>query len=593
MYKKMIIILLLLNSTVLFAALFGDDKEEVILPTHIFQINGEEYFDASDMYEAIGVDHKSKFEFWKDDTARIKDKLLPTLHASLRAFYDSEGFYAATYTIKESKTTVNVNVVENEPVKVEDINISSDYDLSTLVSFKKGEVFKAKEFINIKGKIAAQLLKDGYCSYELDTKAYVDLVKHSVDLHYVLKKGGVCTFGNTTITGTKSIKDERVILSRVRAKEGERFSTELIKDTSDALYGLQALDSVLVGTDRKFYNVVPVDIVVKEMEKPYQFEAGAGYDTYVGARVHATLTKHNFLNNAQRLKLQLQWSQLDQLAILSFYRPVLFSISEYYVGLGASLGYSNLGYPGFQEEKGFFKLYLDHLSERTTLRVGIVSELINITAKELREGEELKYSVNEGEFFLTYPFVDFTYDGRDSKLNPKYGYFFRFYTEMGLSDSEDSSIYNKTLLEGRLIYTFGELTLATVGVMGAVEEQTRQSLPESKYFFAGGVMSNRAYGFRELGVILSPTVDTIFGAASWANLSLEADYPVWGDLYGAVFTDNTMLTPDAYDFSGEVITSAGVGVRYMTPIGPFKVDVGMNVQDISQYAISFQIGQSF
>jgi translocation and assembly module TamA len=74
---------------------------------------------------------------------------------------------------------------------------------------------------------------------------------------------------------------------------------------------------------------------------------------------------------------------------------------------------------------------------------------------------------------------------------------------------------------------------------------------------------------------------------------LEADYPIWGDLYGAVFTDNTMLTADAYDFSGEIITSAGVGVRYMTPIGPFKLDLGMNVADTSQFGISFQIGQSF
>jgi translocation and assembly module TamA len=126
-----------------------------------------------------------------------------------------------------------------------------------------------------------------------------------------------------------------------------------------------------------------------------------------------------------------------------------------------------------------------------------------------------------------------------------------------------------------------------------IDEETRQSLPESKYFFAGGSFSNRAYGFRELGVIISPTEDTIYGAATWANLSLEADYPIWGDLYGAVFTDNTMLTADAYDFSGEIITSAGVGVRYMTPIGPFKLDLGMNVADTSQFGISFQIGQSF
>ncbi|MDQ7046641.1 MAG: BamA/TamA family outer membrane protein [Sulfurovum sp.] len=194
--------------------------------------------------------------------------------------------------------------------------------------------------------------------------------------------------------------------------------------------------------------------------------------------------------------------------------------------------------------------------------------------------------------YCLYPYVDFVYDARDSKLNPKYGYYISAYLETGFSD-EASSVYYKALLEGRFIHTVGNLTLAAVGKAGVVDEEVSESLPESKYFFAGGAFSNRAYGFRELGVILSSTEDSIYGASTWANLTLEADYPIWGDLYGAVFTDNTMLTEDSYDFTGEIISSAGVGVRYMTPIGPFKLDVGMNVADTSQYGISFQIGQSF
>jgi len=592
MFKNIVFTLVLLSSTPLWASLFGEDKKEVVLPTHSINITGEVYFDESQMYDALGVEYKSMFQFWKDDTATIKDKLLPTLHASLRAFYDSEGFYDATYTIKESNDTILLEVKENEPVKVGDINISSDYDIASLITFEKGNIFQAKEFIAIKSKIMGQLLKDGYCSYDLDTKAYVDLKKHIVDIKYTLKKGGVCTFGAVTITGNETIDDD-VLKSRVRAEEGERFSTELVKDTSDAMYGLLAFDSVVIEVDRKIYNVVPVDIKVKEMERPYHFEAGLGYDTYVGPRVHSSLTKHNFYGDAQMLNLKLAWSKLEQLAILSFYRPVLFDILGQYIGMGAKVGYSNLEFDGFQEEKSFLRAYFDHQSERVNLKVGIASEVININALDnLRPGEDLEFAVNEGEFILLYPYVDFVYDARDSKLNPKYGYYVSAYLETGFSD-EESSVYYKALLQGRLIHTFGNLTLAAVGIAGVVDEEISESLPESKYFFAGGAFSNRAYGFRELGVILSPSEDTIYGASTWANLTLEADYPIWGDLYGAVFTDNTMLTADAYDFSGEIISSAGVGVRYMTPIGPFKLDVGMNVADTSQYGISFQIGQSF
>ena len=104
--------------------------------------------------------------------------------------------------------------------------------------------------------------------------------------------------------------DENVINSRVKAKEGERYSTDLIQDTSNKLYGLNAFDSVLINVDKKFYNVVPVDITFAEMEKPYHLEAGAGYDTYVGFRVLGEITKHNFMGNAQSLKLKATSSKI-------------------------------------------------------------------------------------------------------------------------------------------------------------------------------------------------------------------------------------------------------------------------------------------
>jgi translocation and assembly module TamA len=154
-------------------------------------------------------------------------------------------------------------------------------------------------------------------------------------------------------------------------------------------------------------------------------------------------------------------------------------------------------------------------------------------------------------------------------------------------------VYTKSFVEGHVIHTFDQkLTLAAVLKAGVVDVASNE-LPESKLFFGGGPFLNRAYGYNTMGVILSPTKDTIFGASSMLNLSLEADYPIHGKLFGAIFTDNTMLTDKSYDFNGKVITSVGAGVRYKTPIGPLKLDIGFNVHNPSQHGISFQIGQSF
>lgn len=570
----------------MFTVLFADEVE---LPTHEIYFTGQKHFDESTLQDALGVKTPSFFQFWKEDIPRIEDKLRLTLEPSLKSFYNSEGFYDANFTIEETNTTIYVYISENKPVRVRDINISSDYSISSLITLKKNDIFQAEAFISIKNEIIKQLLKDGYCSYDLDSKAYVDLDKHTVDVRYNLRKGGVCTFGKLTTRGLKTI-DEDVIKSRVSAREGEKFSPELVQGTSDNLYRLSAFDSVRINVDRKFYNVVPVDIEFTEMEKPYRLEAGAGYDTYVGMRIRSQIIKNNFLGNAQKINLKASWSDIEQLVALEFFKPVLLTLLDYPIDFGTNIGYSNLEYDGFTEEKTYARAYLAYQQGRVKLKSGLALEHIIISDVD---ESTLERAVNAGTFDLYYPYVGLVYDARDSKLNPKYGYYFSAYGEFGLAQDEDSSIYMKTLFEGRIIHTISDLTLSAVGKVGIVDAEVKEGIPESKYFFGGGSYSNRAYGFREIGVIISPTEHSINGASTMLNLSLEANYPMKGNIYGAVFTDNTMLTEDSYDFLGDVISSAGVGVRYMTPIGPLKLDVAFNVNDTSQYGISFQIGQSF
>ena len=563
-----------------------------ILPSHDIQIQGDKYFSKKVLYPVLNVDTKSIFEFWKKKRPRINDKLIPTLNETLESFYDSEGFYDATFNITQADSTVDIKIDAKKPVKVTSINVHSDYAIKKFIRLKKGDIFRAQDFIDTKNAIITSLLSQGFCSYQLDTKAYIDLKKHQAVLKYTLQKGGICTFGDPYIKGLKSI-DEKVILSRVRAKKGERFDPKKVKETYADIYDLNSFDSVQVNVNRKFYNEVPVDIILSEVKDAYHFEVGAGYDTYIGPRVHVSLVKKNFNGNAQQTGIKLSWSKKEQLAIGEFYKPALFFMFGYGIDFGTHFGYSNLEYPGFKEKKGFGKFFLEHNEGRLQLKAGLALENIDITKEDnLKKGENILQAIKEGTFLLFYPYLDMVYDARDDKLNPKFGYYLASSLEYGLDYKPGATSYIKAYLEGRFIYTFDKLTLATVGKAGVIDQKTNQ-LPESKLFFSGGSFSNRAYGFNTIGVIESPTTDSINGATSMLNLSLEADYPMWDKIYGALFTDNTMLNEEKYDFSGDVISSAGVGIRYLTPIGPFKLDVGFNVNKPSQYGISFQIGQSF
>ncbi|SFV60070.1 Uncharacterized protein YtfM precursor [hydrothermal vent metagenome] len=573
-------------------ALFGSD-EKVLLASHHIECKfiGEHNLQESDIQKALGVDVKSSYEFWKEYNPTIKDKLIPTLEDSMRSFLDSEGYYDATYTIEVTKDSVSITIKENKPVTIHDINITSDYNISKIVDFQKDEIFTAKKFISIKRNIIDRLMKDGYCSYDLDSKAFVDLDKHRADLRYILKKGGVCRFGKITIKGSKSVNDE-VITSRIRAREGKRFSTERIQESYDALYALDAFDGVAVKYDRKFYNVVPIDVIVSDITKPWYLLGGLGYDTNVGARVQGEIIRKNFMGDAKKLRLRLQYSRLEQLAETTLFTPALFTLLDYSIDSFIKLGYSNLEYTGFMEEKVYATGSFAYTNEVFEINMGFTMEDLTISLLDDFDEEKLTEAISTGDFFLAYPFISFIYDKRDSKLNPRYGYYISGMLEYGIPYDEDASGYIKYQLEGRAIYSIDRLTLAAVAKVGILEEK-ENSVPESKKFFAGGAYSNRAYGYKRVGVIFTPTRYGLDGAMTMANLSLEADYPLVGDIYGAIFTDNSMLTINSYDFTGDILSSAGVGVRYVTPIGPIKLDIGMNVKDPSQYGVQFQIGQSF
>jgi translocation and assembly module TamA len=85
------------------------------------------------------------------------------------------------------------------------------------------------------------------------------------------------------------------------------------------------------------------------------------------------------------------------------------------------------------------------------------------------------------------------------------------------------------------------------------------------------------------------------GGYSMANLSFEVNFPLYRQIYMGIFSDNTMISKKqgVWEFEDRIIYSTGLGFRYMTPIGPFKIDFGFNIKKYSDNAIHFQVGQSF
>jgi len=129
-----------------------------------------------------------------------------------------------------------------------------------------------------------------------------------------------------------------------------------------------------------------------------------------------------------------------------------------------------------------------------------------------------------------------------------------------------------------------------------------EDLPASERFFAGGDTTIRGFAVDSVG---TPETITPRGFPRGGNglliLNAELRIPVWKDFGAALFSDGGNVFARVTDFDpSELRGSVGFGVRYRSPIGPVRVDLGFKLDrrviagELEKpTALHFSIGQSF
>ena len=119
-----------------------------------------------------------------------------------------------------------------------------------------------------------------------------------------------------------------------------------------------------------------------------------------------------------------------------------------------------------------------------------------------------------------------------------------------------------------------------LGPDGQPTIQVVTDLPASERFFAGGDTSVRGYALDRLGIPLQTIDANGFPTGGHAVLVLNAELrvPVFGGLGAVGFMDAGQVFNRVSDFDfGEIKPTAGLGLRYLSPIGPIRVDLGLQV----------------
>jgi outer membrane protein assembly factor BamA len=143
------------------------------------------------------------------------------------------------------------------------------------------------------------------------------------------------------------------------------------------------------------------------------------------------------------------------------------------------------------------------------------------------------------------------------------------------------------------------IRLATIDAAGNVE----RNVPFHKRYFLGGSSSIRGWGRFEVG----PTsgFGLPIGGHSMFDGSSEIRLPLWGRVGGVVFLDYGNVWSNSWDINvGDLRYAVGPGLRYLTPIGPMRVDFGYQLNpiedlrangepEVRHWRLHFSIGQAF
>ncbi len=165
----------------------------------------------------------------------------------------------------------------------------------------------------------------------------------------------------------------------------------------------------------------------------------------------------------------------------------------------------------------------------------------------------------EGSFLLTSAKLSYIKDTRDNMLEPTQGYFIKSTLLGSIKSTVSDASYYKYEIEGGYIMPFLPYIIAFKAHFGSLHKISGD-IPASYRFYAGGMDSNRAYTYRDLGY--KDKDGNPIGVNSIFEITAEYRFPIKGDFGGVFFSDNSYISQNSMPNLSKCYNSLGFGLRY-------------------------------
>jgi outer membrane protein insertion porin family/translocation and assembly module TamA len=546
----------------------------------------------------------------------------------IEAFYADRGYPDARVTgfdvqlnDAQDEVELTVSVAEGEPVLVTAVEFTGFVDvppdrleaLKNRIPVKAGQPRDRGLIVTAHEMAVNELRDNGHPYARVASNEQEGSSPKEVSLTFTATPGPLSYFGPVEISGNQSVTD-RVILRKLNFRPGDMYRRTVVQDTQRQLYQMELFQFVNIETvnPEQPSSEVPMRVTVAE-GKHQRLNFGVGYGTEEHGRIDGEYRHVNFLGGARSAGFHARYSALDRGVRVTFNQPYVFS-NHFSSGLEGQHWLTFT--PAYESTITGAKASLVHRSTpRTSWTVSFATEQSSSTISDealndptLRDdlialGLDPDTGTQQG--VSNGMSLDFLHSTADNLLNARRGYQFAVHAESAGRFLPGSYNYYALAWDARHYFPLGNsIVVANRVQVGNIDQagEDPSNVPFSKKFFLGGASSVRGWGRYEISPLSSGFP---IGGNSMFMFSSELRAVIRGNLGGVLFIDGGNVWESGWTVKlNDLRYAVGPGIRYQTPVGPVRFDIGWQLNPIPGLLIDgeeqkrawrmhFSIGQAF
>jgi len=555
--------------------------------------------------EAVGFGERDGFPFDESDVRRDAIRI--------QRYYQRRGFpdVSVTTSVRQGRTSwqriIRFTIAEGDPVVVSEVvlqwsdprqgsQIEAERAFNSVLNRQPLQPGKRLESITLpetEGQFRNALQNLGYAF------AHVSVSTETSRIRVDLVPGPLATIDSIRVDGHRSVT-AGLVRRESGLTRGDRFSQARLGQAQQELFNHHLFRFATVSVPPQEPDST-VNLVIRVREQPLRSVTatlGLGSEEYL--RGNATWTHRNPFGNAHTISLSARASFLEQRVNADYLIPYVFNTKS-----------SFLFSPFAQrvDEKGYI-LYRGGASNRFLYRYN--PRLAGSLTYELTRNEEFLKSatitLKDSTLLYNLSSLQLTANYQPSPFERNEGWSVRPYAEhSGLFGLGTVAFQKASLDVRRYINPTDAIQLAFRVESGFIFTDDLDRLPANVRYYLGGTNSVRGYDRWQLG----PKRRSDNGLVPEGGRAMFAFNAEWRqDLSGVLngfglnlFLDGGQVwrRPQDTDID-DLAYAAGAGIRYSTPIGPIRLDVGyklnptqsdLNTAYLGRWGLHLSIGQAF